>query len=58
MNWQSILILIAVVVLLGGIAVKSIYDRKKGKHSCSCGGNCGACGMGCHVPIEKNKTSK
>ena len=31
------------------IAVQ-IRNKKKGKGGCSCGGNCGACGLDCHRP--------
>ena len=40
------------------IIVNEIRKKKSGKSSCSCGGNCGACGI-CHTdkgaedPIEK-----
>ena len=30
------------------IVVKGIYNRRHGKGGCSCGGDCGACGGGCH----------
>ncbi|MBQ3015291.1 MAG: FeoB-associated Cys-rich membrane protein [Clostridia bacterium] len=43
-------IIIASVIALLFIAVvaNEIIKKKKGKPSCSCGGNCGACGL-CHL---------
>lgn len=43
--WQTILGAVIVGALVVAIIVKSIIDKKKGKSSCSCGGNCGACNM-------------
>ena len=47
MNWQSWLVLAVIVAILAAIAARGIYNKRRGKSSCSCGGNCGACGMGC-----------
>ena len=44
MNWQSWLVLAVIVAIL---VARGIYNRRRGRSSCSCGGNCGACGMGC-----------
>ena len=52
MNWQTIVGLIIIVSLVLVIIIKSIIDKKKGKSSCSCGGNCGACNM-CHPEASK-----
>lgn len=40
--------LIAIVFVL--IVLNGIRNKKRGKHSCSCGGRCGSCGMSglCH----------
>lgn len=36
-----------VALLVIGIIVKMIRDKKTGKIGCSCGGECGSC-KGCH----------
>ncbi|MGN0647010.1 MAG: FeoB-associated Cys-rich membrane protein [Oscillospiraceae bacterium] len=48
MNWQSWLTLAILAAILTAIIVRWIYNKRNGKSSCGCGGNCGACGMGCH----------
>ncbi|MBQ7322330.1 MAG: FeoB-associated Cys-rich membrane protein [Clostridia bacterium] len=30
------------------VIVSEIRKKKRGQGSCSCGGQCGACGMDCH----------
>ncbi len=30
------------------IYARQIKNKRTGKGGCSCGGNCGACGMDCH----------
>ncbi|MBO4963258.1 MAG: FeoB-associated Cys-rich membrane protein [Clostridia bacterium] len=52
MNWETIVGLIVVISLVIAIIVKSIIDKKKGKSSCSCGGNCSACNV-CHPDASK-----
>lgn len=41
-------------VLFAAVVIKGIIDKKNGKHSCSCGGNCGACGA-CQYKREDKK---
>ncbi len=45
MNWQTIVGLIIIVLLVAIIIIKSIIDKKNGKSSCGCGGNCSACNI-------------
>lgn len=45
MNWQTIVGLIIIVLLVAIIIIKGIIDKKKGKSSCGCGGNCSACNI-------------
>ena len=45
MNLPTIIIAAVIGVIFVAIVVKGIINKKNGKHSCSCGGNCGACGM-------------
>ncbi|MBR7098793.1 MAG: FeoB-associated Cys-rich membrane protein [Clostridia bacterium] len=40
---------VVAAVVIWIVAVQ-IRNRIKGKSSCSCGGNCGACGLDCHGP--------
>lgn len=47
MNWQSWLVLAVIIAILTAIVARGIYNKRSGRSSCSCGGNCGACGMGC-----------
>jgi hypothetical protein len=44
----TIIIASVVAVIFVLVVVNEVKKRKSGKGSCSCGGNCGACGMGCH----------
>lgn len=47
MNAPTILVGTLVLVIFVAIVARGIYNRRHGKHGCSCGGNCGSCG-GCH----------
>jgi len=49
-------ILIAVIAsVFAAIVVCGIRNKKSGRSSCSCGGNCGACNL-CHTQSsEENK---
>ena len=46
--WPTIIIASIVAVLFVLIIVGEVHKKKSGKGGCSCGGNCGACGMNCH----------
>ena len=35
------------VLIVGAVIWKMVKDKKSGKSSCSCGGDCGKC-SGCH----------
>ena len=54
MNWPTIIIAAVIGVIFVAIVVKGIINKKNGKHTCSCGGNCGACGM-CSSCNSSNK---
>lgn len=47
-NMGTIIVLIVLAAIVGGIIFFKVRDRKNGK--CSCGGSCGCCPMGdkCH----------
>ena len=53
MNAPTIIIATVVAVIFIAIVVREVRNRKKGKGSCSCGGNCGACGMNCSGNSKK-----
>ena len=38
----------ALVVIVGAVVWKIISDKRKGKHSCSCGCSCGCSCESCH----------
>ncbi len=42
-----------IAALFVAVVVVMIINKKKGKHSCSCGGNCGACPVGCSCNVKK-----
>lgn len=44
MDWPTIIVAAIVGVIFVAIVVTQIRNRMNGKASCSCGGNCGACG--------------
>lgn len=50
MNWPTIIVAALVVAAVLAIVICGIRNKKKGKHSCSCGGSCGGCAMSdtCH----------
>ena len=50
----TVVIASVIGVLFAVVVIKGIIDKKKGKHSCSCGGNCGACGC-CSTNAENKK---
>lgn len=41
----TIIIALVIAALFIAVIVAEIIKKKKGKPSCSCGGNCGACGL-------------
>lgn len=43
MGWPTIIALIVLVLIVGGLIAKLIIDKVKGKSSCSCG--CSGCAM-------------
>ena len=48
MNAPTILIGLIIFVLFAAIVARGIHNKRQGKGGCSCGGDCGACGGGCH----------
>ena len=54
----SILILSVIGIAFVAVVANEIRKRKQGKGSCSCGGSCGACPVGCHCHDVKDATDK
>ncbi|MBR3988833.1 MAG: FeoB-associated Cys-rich membrane protein [Clostridia bacterium] len=48
MNWQTWVVLGVIAVIFLAVVITGIINKKKGKHSCSCG--CSGCAMkdACH----------
>lgn len=57
MDWLSIAILCLIVAAFVGVVAFGIRNKIKGKPSCSCGGNCGACGL-CHGHTDSTEATK
>ncbi|MBQ7235682.1 MAG: FeoB-associated Cys-rich membrane protein [Clostridia bacterium] len=54
----EIIVIIACVVIVAGVIVKSIIDKKKGKTSCGCDcSKCSGCSS-CKVRTNKEDTNK
>ena len=48
----EIIVIIACVLIVGGVIFKAVYDKKKGKTSCGC--DCSKC-YGCSACKESQK---
>ncbi|MBR4200739.1 MAG: FeoB-associated Cys-rich membrane protein [Oscillospiraceae bacterium] len=46
-NLGTIVITLILIAVVAAIVISMINDRKKGKTSCGCGGDCAHCGA-CH----------
>ena len=53
-SWLSYVVVTVVAVVFVAIVVKAVINKKKGKSSCSCGGNCGACTLCHHSNVNTN----
>ncbi|MBQ7829551.1 MAG: FeoB-associated Cys-rich membrane protein [Clostridia bacterium] len=51
--WLSYLLIGVIAAAFVSIIVVGVINKKKGKSSCSCGGNCGACGL-CNSQNKEN----
>lgn len=53
--WPTIIgaSVVGLIVIL--IYARQIRNKRIGKGGCSCGGNCGACGMDCHSREDGSK---
>ena len=50
----TVIIALPIAAAFVAVIAKMIIDKRNGKHSCSCGGNCSLCGCGC----QNNDTKK
>lgn len=58
MKLIEILVIIACVLIVGGVIAMAIVNKKKGKSSCGCDcSSCSSCGS-CKGKKEKNKINK
>ena len=51
--WLSYVLIGVIAVAFGGVIFTAIRNKRLGKHSCSCGCSCDACGGACHA--KKNE---
>jgi len=51
----SIIIVSVIAVAFVAVVANEIRKKKQGKGSCSCGGSCGACPVGCHCNTAKDE---
>ncbi len=50
----EIIVIIACVLIVGGVIAKAIIDKKKGRNSCGC--NCANCAKSCpHAKKQKEE---
>ena len=49
MPWLSYVVVGVIALVFISTVVSAIINKKKGKSSCSCGGNCGACTLCSHA---------
>ena len=49
----TILIASVIAALFVAVVVVMIINKKNGKHSCSCGGSCSSCPIGCSCNMKK-----
>lgn len=48
-------VVVAIIIVMAGIAIRSIIRDKKNGVSCHCGRNCQNCMGGCSVPQKKTE---
>ena len=49
----TIIITVSIVAIVVAIIANEIIKSKQGRSSCSCGGSCGSCGVGCSCKQNK-----
>ncbi len=54
MNPPTIIVLCIVILLVVAVIAKGIWNKRHGKHSCSCG-SCGNCPVQCGKKKEEEK---
>jgi len=58
MAWYEILIIIAAVIIVAIPIVMHFVNKKRGKHSCDCGGDCCSCAGCAHAQQKPKKDNK
>ena len=51
--WLSYVLIGVIAVAFSGVIFTAIRNKRLGKHSCSCGGRCGSCPIGCSCNMKK-----
>lgn len=51
----TVIIASVIGIAFAAVLAKMIIDKKHGKHSCSCGGNCASCGICCTDKNEQHR---
>lgn len=49
MNVPTVLGALVILAVFTAIVARGVYRRRHGQSGCACGGDCGACGGGCHT---------
>lgn len=52
-NIGTILVSLVLILIVAGIVFYLVRQKKSGKSSCSCGGNCSSCGVCPHCNPTK-----
>ena len=45
LNPADIIVVLVLAAVVALIVIKLVRDKKRGKHACSCGGDCAGCGV-------------
>ena len=56
MNLPTFIVAAIVAAVFIAVVAKMIIDKKNGKSSCACGGNCSACGAACSGMTRSKNT--
>ena len=56
--WPTVIVASVIGGIFAWIVAVQIRNKRQGKSSCSCGGNCGVCGMNCHGQAPKADDSE
>jgi hypothetical protein len=51
--WLSYVLIGVIAIAFGAVVFTTIRNKRLGKHSCSCGCSCDACGGACNLKSNK-----